>query len=191
MFDLSNLLRNNQLQHEVGLSITPNNRRVCAVDMRYYSMHMAITDWFDNSGSVFDINAYVPFEEAYNKWKNFHSAFLSEHLMHAEYAECTCGPEPAKPMYDLNAERKPRLLSEVLASVVKVDQIDSIPVQRLEYLKGPGSRPPTDAEIRERRNELVEIIREEEENMHLEEEDASNTAEENTAGEETWSQDCW
>jgi len=188
MFDFSNLARNNQLQYEGGLSIEP--RMYGGVEMRYYSMHMAVTDWFDSSGSVFDIDTYVPFEEAYNYWKDLHYRFLSKHLMHAEDAECTCGPEPAKPVYGSNAERKPRLLSDLLASNVKIPQIDSIPVQRLNYLNAPVdfaeenediantegdqesafatsegaernqvSRKPTDAEIRERRNELVEIFR--------------------------------
>jgi hypothetical protein len=134
------------------------------------------------------------------------------HATHAK-DQCACGPEPAKPAYSSEKERKPRLLSEVLASIVKIPQIDGIPITWIEYLNGPvdcteadedvpgsqsdttdpkehqkleepgaaanvqadeanSTRKPTDVELKERRQRLVEVIREEREKRrknHVEE----------------------
>ena len=56
------------------------------------------------------------------QWEELHIEYLKTHLHHTSELEdttdCTCGAEPARPIYSTDA-RKPRLLSEVLASVVE------------------------------------------------------------------------
>jgi hypothetical protein len=48
--------------------------------------------------------------------------------------ECTCGPKPEEPNKSIYfaKDRTPRLLSEVLTSVAKVQQIDHLPEELLK-----------------------------------------------------------
>jgi hypothetical protein len=68
------------------------------------------------------------------------------HATHAK-DQCACGPEPAKPAYSSEKECKPRLLSEVLASIVKIPQIDGIPITWIEYLNGPVDCTEADDDV--------------------------------------------
>ncbi|KAE9365433.1 hypothetical protein N431DRAFT_354052 [Stipitochalara longipes BDJ] len=133
IMDCSTLLQKNQLKYEGGHAIVTS---IYGIQVHYRSVHMAIVDWFDNKGCSFDISAYVQHEEAYDQWVTSQSEYLMKHEMHARegVTDCSCGPVPAAPTYS-GDERQSRLLSEVLASIVKRPQIDSIPVTWLEYLR--------------------------------------------------------
>jgi hypothetical protein len=97
-----------------------------------------IEDWFANNGRSFDVEEYGRWDKAYNDWER-------------ESSTCTCEPIPeklAKSDY-FSAERTPRLLSEALASVAKMRQIDRLPKAFLdrvqeESLNKNGHNHPVD-----------------------------------------------
>lgn len=96
----------------------------------------AIDDWFDHNGSLFEMSVYESCNAAYKEWEEVHIAYLETHLRHTSELKdttgCACGAEPARPIYSTDA-RKPRLVSEVLASVVEneqafIDYNDKLPI---------------------------------------------------------------
>jgi hypothetical protein len=121
-------------------------------------------------------------------WEMFTQFWTSDHVRHIQDGteECSCSPEPERPTYSTK-ERTPRLLSEVLATIEEgVEQIDNLPKEWLEFLvqpeydtenekdfadiiKGNESvntnecqkvRKPTDLEMKGRRKELADYIKE-------------------------------
>jgi hypothetical protein len=98
--------------------------------------HPMIEDWFTNSGRSFDVEEYDQWNKAYDNWVRESSIREMNHqLSDCREGECTCEPIPEnleKSDY-FSAERTPRLLSEVLASVAKVHQIDRLPKAFLDH----------------------------------------------------------
>jgi hypothetical protein len=89
-----------------------------------------IEDWFANSGRSFDIEEYGRWDKAYDDWERESSTReLNYQLGDCRKGKCTCEPIPEKPAKSdyFSAERTPRLLSEALASVAKMRQIDRLP----------------------------------------------------------------
>jgi len=141
---------------------------------------MAIDDWFENGGASFDLDVYKDHEEAFSMWETLSQIRASDHLRHIQdrEKECSYGPEPERPIYSAK-ERTPRLLSELLASIKSVEQIDDIPMEWVEFLAQPEydekneedskdvaeaqenmkPRKATGLEMKERRKELVKHIR--------------------------------
>ncbi|KAE9365414.1 hypothetical protein N431DRAFT_496510 [Stipitochalara longipes BDJ] len=184
ILDLSALLAPKQLQHDWGMKLRSG---LFGVITCYYPVHMAIDDWFENAGLSFDLDVYTDHKEAYRRWEMLTQFRAMDHVRHIQDGnnECSCDPEPERPIYSTK-ERTPRLLSEVLASIEEVEQIDDIPKEWLEILAEPeyeteneessadvakdkesvddtdGQKPrkATDLEMKERRKELVDYIKE-------------------------------
>jgi hypothetical protein len=187
ILDLRTLLESKQLQHDGGFKFV---RTISGIAPSYESVHIAIDDWFENAGTSFDLQEYNEHEKAYNEWGILALIRMTDHLRHVEDGDnnCSCDPEPERPIYSTK-ERIPRLLSEVLASITKVEQIDNIPKWWLDYLflpeydtegeeeEGPEgankgkepldaeedsshvSRKATDLEMKERRKKVVDHIK--------------------------------
>lgn len=88
------------------------------------------------------MSVYERCKAAYKEWEELHIAYLTTHLRHTSELEditgCTCGAGPARPLYSAEA-RQPRLLSELLASVVEnehdfIDYNDKPPVIWHKYV---------------------------------------------------------
>jgi hypothetical protein len=97
-----------------------------------------IEDWFTNNGCAFDVEEYDQWDKAYDNWVGESSDREMNHqLGGCRKGECTCQPIPQKPKKAdyFSAERTPRLLTEVLASVAKVHQIDCLPKAFLSVVK--------------------------------------------------------
>jgi hypothetical protein len=122
---------------------------------------------------------------------------MRDHLRHARDGDnnCSCDSEPERPIYSTK-ERTPRLLSEVLAFITNVKQIDNIPKKLLDFLFQPEydteeeeeedpegatkgkelldaeedssqvTRKATDLEMNERRKKSVDHIKKNEERNH-------------------------
>jgi hypothetical protein len=90
--------------------------------------HIAIKDWFDSNRAQSALEEYEAHKEAHDSWKMLYDTYLRRHIFYKVVgeAECSCGPAPAKPVYSTK-QREPRLLSDVLAAVSKVKQIDGLP----------------------------------------------------------------
>lgn len=137
IFDLRVLLESKQLEHEGGYSITSS--MYGGVNIGYKAFHMAIEDWFDSNGASSDLEEYEAHKEAHDRWKMLYDTYLRDHIFHTAVGEagCSCGPAPEKPAYSTK-QREPRLLSDVLAAVAKVKQIDGLPRRWLEFLSAPA-----------------------------------------------------
>jgi len=84
------------------------------------------------------INQKPHWDRAYDDWVGESSDREMNHqLGECRKGECTCQPIPQKPQKAdyFSAERTPRLLTEVLASVAKVHQIDRLPKEFLSAAK--------------------------------------------------------
>jgi hypothetical protein len=154
----------------------------------YHPTHIAIDDWFENAGSSFDLGEYKDHKEAHKNWETLTLFRFTGHFKHPQDGdtECSCCPEPERPTYSTKT-RTPCLLSEILASIAEVEQLDGIPkdwqdfLSQLEYEtddeEDPGgvtenkeplnaeaqvtdSRKATDLEVKGRRKELVDFIKE-------------------------------
>ena len=91
--------------------------------------HPMIEDWFSSSACTFDIEEYRGWGTAYADWEREHSCRILEHQWGCQDGRCTCEPVPERPQEAdyFSAEGTPRLLSEVLASVARVHQMDLLP----------------------------------------------------------------
>lgn len=92
--------------------------------------HPMIEDWFANSGRSFTVEEYDRWDKAYDNWeREFSVQEVNHQLGDCRKGEYTCEPisEKLEKSNYFSAERTPRLLSEVLASVTKVHQIDHLP----------------------------------------------------------------
>jgi hypothetical protein len=99
--------------------------------------HPMVEDWFTYSGCTFDIKEYSRWSKTYAGWEREYSNREMKHQLRCRDRECTCEPIPEMPREAdyFSAERTPRLLSEVLASVAKVHQIDLLPKTFLSTVK--------------------------------------------------------
>lgn len=109
-----------------------------------------IEEWFENKGSVFTIDEYKAYNDACesrerergHRWFE-HDIKNREDEKHEE--QCSCAwemPEINKSDY-FPEEPTPRLLSQVLASIAKVSQIDRLTEQLLTYLKDMSAKEGT------------------------------------------------
>lgn len=109
-----------------------------------------IEEWFENKGSVFTIDEYKAYKKACEtregersrRWIT-HCKKKREDEKHEE--QCSCAwdmPEIDKSDY-FPEERTPRLLSQVLASVAKVSQIDRLTEKFLTDLKDMSAKQGT------------------------------------------------
>ena len=109
-----------------------------------------IEEWFDNKGSVFTIDEYKAYKKACEtregersgRWIT-HCKKIREDAKHEE--QCSCAwemPEISKSDY-FPEERTPRLLSQVLASLAKVSQIDRLNEKLLTDLKDTSTKQGT------------------------------------------------
>lgn len=83
-----------------------------------------IEAWFTNGGRCYDCEAYEQWEKATAEWKRLDDP---KHLVSCR-KQCNCEPTPNKPdkkEYFLG-EPKQRLLSEVCAATLPMDQIDDL-----------------------------------------------------------------
>ena len=127
ILDLTALLEPNQIKMEGG---TSTYSILGMAVSRMSGFHLMIEDWFTNSGRSFDVEEYDQWDKAYDNWVWESSIREMNHqLGDCRESECTYEPIPENPEKSdyFSAERTPRLLSEVLASVAKVHQIDHLP----------------------------------------------------------------
>lgn len=101
-----------------------------------------ILDWFENGGRIYNPDELEAWQEIHGKWECDENSQWIRHCIHenkGEEYDCTpLRPEPKRVDY-LPHDRTPRLLSEVLALICKVDQIDRIPQRMLDDLGTPPS----------------------------------------------------
>ncbi|KAH8749426.1 hypothetical protein BGZ57DRAFT_710906, partial [Hyaloscypha finlandica] len=116
------LLESKHLLHDWGLALQGS---LFGVSTCYHPTHIAIDDRFENAGSSFDLGEYKDHKEAHKNWETLTLFRFTGHFKHSQDGdtECSCCPEPERPTY-LTKTRTPRLLSEVLASIAEVEQID-------------------------------------------------------------------
>ena len=101
-----------------------------------------LEEWFENKGSVFTIDEYKAYKEACETRERERSSRWIEHCKKKRKDEkheeqCSCAwemPEINKSDY-FPEERTPRLLSQVLASLAKVSQIDRLNEKLVADLK--------------------------------------------------------
>ena len=109
-----------------------------------------VEEWFENKGSIFTIDEYKAYKKACetrereesNRWFT-HCKKNGEDEKHEE--QCSCAwemPEINKSDY-FPEERTPRLLSQVLASLAKVSQIDGLTEKLLTRLKDMSAKQGT------------------------------------------------
>ena len=96
-----------------------------------------VEDWFAYSGCIFDIKEYSHWSKAYAAWERVDSKREWKHWVSCRDRECTCEPRTERPQEAnyFSLERTPCLLSEVLASVTGVHQIDLLPESFLSTVK--------------------------------------------------------
>ena len=109
-----------------------------------------VEEWFENRGSVFTIDEYRAYKNAYETREGERSRRWITHCIkngedkeHEE--QCSCAwemPEINKSDY-FPEERTPRLLSQVLASLAKVSQIDGLNEKLLTNLKDMSAKQGT------------------------------------------------
>jgi hypothetical protein len=142
--DVRTLLESKELGHEGRFPYKSDGFGVALKD-RF--MHVAIEDWFDSNGASSDLEDYAAHREAHDSWKIMYGTYLERHLVHGRSVEAgrLYGPEPEKSVYS-TTHREPRLLSDVLAAVAKVKQIDGMPRRWLKILSASADETPEDGE---------------------------------------------
>lgn len=144
VFDLAAFIQPKHLMMKGGatwVGIFGNNLRI-------EQFHPAIEDWFNNGGRSYGLDELAEWDTVYGEWKDKSNTQLIKHQLHKIRGEleCNCEPVPEEPKKSdyFPQDRTPRLLSEVLASVCKVDQIDHIPQRLLDELAAPSSDEDND-----------------------------------------------
>jgi hypothetical protein len=146
LFDLREILDQGWIKMEGGISLV-GLRGDTVREERFPTI---VEEWFENRGSVFTIDEYKAYkkacesqeEEESNRWFT-HSKKMDEDEKHEE--QCSCAwemPEVNKSDY-FPEERTPRLLSQVLASLAKVSQIDRLTENLLTNLKDMSANQGT------------------------------------------------
>jgi hypothetical protein len=131
MMDLSVLVQSKQLMHE-GQFVAIGG---LFGSVGWIDVHMVIEDWYDNNGYSLNKEDYEKHEEEYNNWRTQAMLLRAGRLRHRG-DDGGDEHEPEKPTF-LSGERQPRLLSEALASIADVKQIDGVPKGWLEWLSRP------------------------------------------------------
>jgi hypothetical protein len=90
--------------------------------------HPMIQDWFANSGCAFAVEEYDRWHRVNEVWRQEFYYRKMKHLA-CRNRECTCQPIPQQPEKTdyFSATRTPYLLTDVLAAVAKIHQIDRLP----------------------------------------------------------------
>ncbi|RDL38790.1 uncharacterized protein BP5553_03130 [Venustampulla echinocandica] len=138
LFDLREILDQGWMKMEGGISLVG----IFGNTVKEERFPTIVEEWFENKGSVYTINEYKAYKKACetregewsNRWSE-HCIKTSEDEKHEE--QCSCAwemPEINKSDY-FPEERTPRLLSQVLASLAKVSQIDRLTENLLTDLK--------------------------------------------------------
>ncbi|KFX96303.1 hypothetical protein O988_05384 [Pseudogymnoascus sp. VKM F-3808] len=94
--------------------------------LRTTRFHPMVEDWFSYSGCTFIIKEYSHWNKAYAGWERENYNREVKHQLRCSDQECTCDSRPERPQEAdyFPPDRTPRLLSEVLASVAGVYQLD-------------------------------------------------------------------
>ncbi|KAN0120277.1 hypothetical protein V8E51_002485 [Hyaloscypha variabilis] len=138
LFDLREILDQGWIKMEGGISLVG----IFGNTVREERFPTIVEEWFENKGSVFTIDEYKAYKEACKTREQERSSRWIEHCMKKRKDEkheeqCSCAwemPEIDKSDY-FPEERTPRLLSQVLASLAKVSQIDRLNEKLVADLK--------------------------------------------------------
>jgi hypothetical protein len=138
LFDLREILDQGWMKMEGGISLVG----IFGNTVKEERFPTIVEEWFENKGSVFTIDEYKAYKEACETREGEWSSRWIEHCIkkgedekHEE--QCSCAwemPEINKSDY-FPEERTPRLLSQVLASLAKVSQIDRLNEKLVTDLK--------------------------------------------------------
>jgi hypothetical protein len=139
IFDLVPLIQPKYLMMKGGATLVGMFRNALQIER----LHPAIEDWFDNGGRSYSVEELARWDKIFEEWESKSSSYTIRHQIHEGKGqlECNCEPVPEEPKKSdyFPQDRTPRLLSEVLASIRKVDQIDNIPQSILDELAAPSS----------------------------------------------------
>lgn len=134
IFDLRSLIEPDQIKMEGGVSLVG----IFGDTLRIQRFHKVVEDWFEHNGCSYSVDEYKRYDKAYDDWKReLSTQETTRQLKHiGREVECNCGPTPEKPKESdyFAQERTPRLLTEVLAPLAKVKQIDRLPRKLLHQL---------------------------------------------------------
>jgi hypothetical protein len=167
LFDLRELLDQGWIKMEGGIS----HVGIFGTTVREERFPTLVEEWFDNKGSVFTIDEYKAYKEACEIRERERSTRYITHCQKVRNdkeheAQCSCDwdiPEINKSDY-FPEERTPRLLSQVLASLAKVSQIDRLTEELLDDLKDMNAKQGT--KFLERLVKHIEEKREEKTTLH-------------------------
>jgi hypothetical protein len=124
--DLSALIERGVLQMEGGVT------QLSSVCWQISRFHNAIEDWFRYKGRTFEVNMYDRFQRAHAEWEREASTVEINHQFESHEGssqDCKkCGEVPDEPLRKDYFPEEPRssLLSEVLASVIGVGNLDRV-----------------------------------------------------------------
>lgn len=138
LFDLREILDQGWMKMEGGISLVG----IFGNTIREERFPTIVEEWFENKGSVFTIDEYKAYKEACKTREKERSSRWIQHSIKKRKDEkheeqCSCAweiPEINKSDY-FPEERTPRLLSQVLASLAKVSQIDRLNEKLVTDLK--------------------------------------------------------
>jgi hypothetical protein len=146
LFDLREILDQGWMKMEGGISLVG----IFGNTVKEERFPTIIEEWFENKGSVFTIDEYKAYKKACETRERERSSRWITHCIknrkdekHEE--QCSCAwemPEINKSDY-FPEERTPRLLSQVLASLAKVSQIDRLTEKLLTHLKDMSAKQGT------------------------------------------------
>jgi hypothetical protein len=107
------------------------------VALRTNRFYPIAEDWFTYSGCIFDIKEYSHWSKAYVGWEREDYDREVKHQLRCSDRECTYDARPERPQEAdyFSPDRTPWLLSEVLASVAALYQIDLLPESFLSTAK--------------------------------------------------------
>lgn len=91
--------------------------------------HPMIQDWFINNGCAFAVGEYDQWHRVNDDWKRKSYNRDMKHHLGCTNHECICQPIPQQPkkVDYFSGARTPYLLTEMLACVAKMRQIDRLP----------------------------------------------------------------
>jgi hypothetical protein len=146
LFDLREILDQGWMKMEGGISLVG----IFGNTVREERFPTIIEEWFENKGSVFTIDEYKAYKRACETREGeFSTRWITHCIKNGEdekhEEQCSCAwemPEVNKSDY-FPEERTPRLLSQVLASVAKVSQIDRLTEKLLTDLKDMSAKQGT------------------------------------------------
>ncbi|KAJ5712338.1 hypothetical protein N7493_008806 [Penicillium malachiteum] len=136
--DLSALVQRGVLKMEGGVT------QLTIASWQTSRFHTAVEDWFNYEGRTFEVEIYDRFQRDHSRWRRETSTLEINHQLESHEGssqDCEkCGEVPNEPLRNDYFPEEPRssLLSEVLASVTGVTQLDRVD----EDLGAPRSKKP-------------------------------------------------